>query len=328
MKNGLGQVTGPKALITVVDFTKVTEALVQKELELIGKGVSNLPLSYCNLNPQNKKKSLIYRALKNTFKPSLYKYRNNRENTEDVISEALYLLKEASIKFFEKDRYFNFEQFAVVHIREGIKGYRSKWNGLNGSDRNELIHSAIRAIKNKNCKSGEHLNYSEANHLAKHFNLCEDKGYKIIWELESHHFEKQSDWKTVETDEGKDQIHVTEIFKKGNSLPHNISLSNNIKSHHNTPEIRSSGENLFISEEKNNLKKIINKFKQTYLDNNIKKIIFEKRMYCQKENELKLKCLSNLLGISIQRISIIEKNLKEKFKNYYTVEKNKTEDIK
>ena len=314
-------------LLTVVDFTKVSDALVAKELSLL-KGKTDLCLAYSTLNPSQRKKSLIYRSLKKVFNLSIYRYENDKENTEDVISEALYLLKQASIKFFEKDRNYNFEQFAVVHIREGIKGYRSKWNNLNGSDRNELIHSAIRAIKNKNCKAGERLNYIEAKHLAKHFNLCENTGYKTIWELEALHFEKQADWKIVDFGDGEEEIHVTEIFKKGNSLPHNINLSNNIKSHHNTPEIRSSSENLFISEEKNNFKKIINKFKKTYLDNHIQKTIFEKRMHCRKEDELKLKCLSNLLGISIQRISIIEKNLKEKFKNYYTVEKNKTEDIK
>ena len=61
-----------------------------------------------------------------------------------------------------------------------FKKYRSKWNGYNGSDRNELIHSAIRSIKKLNCKSGERLNYLEAKHLAKHFNLCENKGYKPV----------------------------------------------------------------------------------------------------------------------------------------------------
>ena len=51
-------------------------------------------------------------------------------------------------------------------------------------------------------------------------------------------------------------------------------------------------------------------------------------MYCEKENEIKLKDLSKLLNISIQRISFIEKNLREEFKNYFNVEKNKSEDIK
>ena len=78
---------------------------------------------------------------------------------------------------------------------------------------------------------------------------------------------------------------------------------------------------------KNNIR-IIKKFQKFHLDNKIKKSIFEKRMYCEKENEIKLKDLSKLLNISIQRISFIEKNLREEFKNYFNVEKNKSEDIK
>ena len=72
----------------------------------------------------------------------------------------------------------------------------------------------------------------------------------------------------------------------------------------------------------------IKKFQDLYLDNKIKKVIFEKRMYCEKENEIKLKDLSKLLNISIQRISLIEKNLKNQFKKYFNIEKNKIEDIK
>ena len=315
------------ALLTVADFTKASDALIAKELDII-KGKTDLCLAYSNLNPSQRKKSLIYRSLKNVFKPSIYTYKNDKENTEDIVSEALYLLKQASIKFFEEDRNYNFEQFAVVHIREGIKGYRSKWNNLNGGNRYELIHSAIKAIKNKNCMAGKRLDYLEAKHLAKHFNLCETSGYKTIWELEALHFEKQADWKKIDLGDGEEEVHLTEIFKKGNNLPHNINLSNHIKSYHNTPEIRSSSENLFIREEKKNNKKIIDKFIKTNLDNNIKKTIFEKRMYCRKEDEFKLKSLSDVLGISIQRISVIEKDIQKQFKNYFSIEKNKSEDIK
>ncbi len=327
MKNRFGQVAGLKALITVTDFTKISETLIQRELALNTRGLDNLALHYCTLQKANKKKSLIFRALKKSLRLTEENYELDRENTEDIISEALYLLKEASIKYFEKDRDCNFEQFAVVHIREKIKNYKSKWNNLNGSDRNELIHSAIRAIKNKNCQSGKKLNYDEAKHLAKHFNLCSINGYKIIWELESQHFEKKVDWVTVNNEEGKDEMHVTEIFKKGNSIP-NINLSNYIKSFHNTPEIRSAGEKLFIKDEKENIKKIIHKFKLIYVNNNIKSLIFDNRIYCESEKELKLKELSKILRISIQRISFIEKNLKKNFKNFFNVEKIKSEDIK
>ena len=122
MKNKIGQVAGPKALITVLDFTKVSNALVQKELDLNKKGLTDLCLFYCSLNPVLKSKSLIFKALKSSIRLTIEQYKNNRENIEDIISEALFLLKKASIKYFEKNRDCNFEQFAIVHIREGIKG--------------------------------------------------------------------------------------------------------------------------------------------------------------------------------------------------------------
>ena len=126
---------------------------------------------------------------------------------------------------------------------------------------------------------------------------------------------------------GEEEVHATEIFKKGNNLPHNVQLSDNIKSHHNTPEIRSSGEKSLISEERTNRKNIIKKFINTHCNSYIKKTIFKKRMYCLEENELKLKELSHLLNISVQRISVIEKNLKIKFKDFFSIESKKIEDI-
>ena len=125
-------------LLTVVDFTKVSDALVAKELSLL-KGKTDLCLAYSTLNPSQRKKSLVCRSLKGAFNPSIYKkvyyeankynsaeYENEKQNTEDIISEALYLLRVASLKFYEKNRDCNFEQFAVVHISGGIKKYRSK----------------------------------------------------------------------------------------------------------------------------------------------------------------------------------------------------------
>lgn len=330
MNNNLGQVTGQKALITVVNFTEASDSLVYNELNLNTKGVTNLTLFYCTLNPHTKKKSLIYRALKSIFKLTSDQYEKNKENTEDIISEALFLLRSASIKYFEKDRNCNFEQFAVTHIKEGIKGYRSKWNGFNGSTRNELIHSAIRAIKKQNCQSNGRLTYFEAKHLAAHFNLCNQNGHKIIWDLENTHFEKKSEWKIINSEkETNNFIHVSENIELSGDVPTLGScLSKFVKSYHNTPENISSGEIFKIKDERKNKIKIIKKFQDTYLDNEIKKIIFEKRMYCEKENEIKLKDLSKLLNISIQRISLIEKNLRNEFKKYFNVEKNKSEDIK
>ncbi len=327
------------SLLSVDDFINFSDKIVANELGLLDKK-KDLCHAYSTLSQLACKKSLIKRSLKGAFNPLAYKIAREeasksdsasdekvKQDSEDIISEALLLLREASLKYFEKDRDCNFEQFAVVHISGGIKNYRSKWNGYNGSDRNELIHSAIRSIKKLNCQSGKRLNFFEAKKLAKHFNLCKENGHKVIWELESKHLEKKSDWKIVDIGEGDEEVHVSEIFKKGNSIP-NINLSHNIKSIYNSPEIRSSAEQFFINDEKKNRKKIINKFFNKYLKSYSEKLIFEKRMYCFKEDECKLKDLSKILNISVQRISIIEKNLKEKFKYFYSIEKFKSEDIK
>ena len=58
MNNNLGQVAGHKALITVVNFTEASNSSA-KELNLITKGVTNLALFYCTLNPYTKTKSLF-----------------------------------------------------------------------------------------------------------------------------------------------------------------------------------------------------------------------------------------------------------------------------
>ena len=68
MKNRFGQVAGLKALITVTDFTKISETLVQSELALNTRGLDNLALHYCTLQKANKKKSLIFRALKKSLR--------------------------------------------------------------------------------------------------------------------------------------------------------------------------------------------------------------------------------------------------------------------
>ena len=49
MNNNLGQVAGQKALITLINFTEASEALVDNELELV-KNNANLALAYCTLS--------------------------------------------------------------------------------------------------------------------------------------------------------------------------------------------------------------------------------------------------------------------------------------
>ena len=105
-----------------------------------------------------------------------------------------------------------------------------------------------------------------------------------------------------------------------------ITISENIKSFNNNPENISALEVNSNQEELENNRKILNLFKLQLNQN--EKIIFEKRMYCNKEDEIKLKEISDLLNISIQRISKIESNIKNKFKRFYTVENKKITGIK
>ena len=314
MNNNLGQVAGQKALITLINFTEASEALVDKELELV-KNNANLALAYCTLSPDNRKKSLIYRAIKHLLKISHYS--NNKENTEDVVSEALFLLKEASLKFFEETRTINFEQFATIHIRESIKGYLSKTNGLNSSDQNNLIHTAIKIIKKKtdNCR----LSYDQAKHLAKCYNLCKKSGYKKIWRLEALHFDKISLWQKVTNEDGnKEEICIAD--KKQINL-----YDNNFQNDFNDPAI--IFDEIENQKELDKNKIILNNFSKT-LNKINEKIIFVKRLYCVSENPLKLKDLAKLLSISLQRVGTIDKNIKKKLKDFYIVENKKNTDIK
>ncbi len=309
MPNLQKQLASNQICFGVIDYTCSANNLINQELVLV-KGKSNLFEAYINLEPKKRNKSIIYKSIISIIKNQSI----NREDSEDILAEALFLLRKASLKYFETERSFNFSAYAITFIRESIKQYRSKWNGLNGSDRNELIHTAIRIIKNKNYKSGEKLNYNEAKCLANHFNLCNKTGFKKIWELEALHYEKKPIWKTIKNDNGKEE----EIY-----IIDNLDY---IQSFKNCPENLSALEVNSKQEDLKNSKIIFNNFKLQLNSN--EKIIFEKRIYCNKEDEIKLKDLSILLKISIQRISKIESQIKEKLKFFYTVENKKITDIK
>ena len=310
------QLASKPILLSVVSYTEASSKLVDSELQLI-KGNNNISEAYYRLKSVNRNKSIIYKSIKGILK----NFSKNKEEVEDIVSESLFLLQKASLKYFEEARSINFHQYAITFIRESIKEYRSKWNGLSGSDKNELIHTAIKIIKNKNYKSGERLNYKEAKCLANHFNLCEKKGYKKIWELESLHYEKKSIWEKVNNDNGgEEEICLTDNLNCG------IAISENIKSYNNSLENISALEVNSNQEELKKNKNIFDIFKFQLNDN--EKIIFEKRMYCNKEDEIKLKEISSLLNISIQRVSKIEKNIKKKLKNFYCVENEKITGIK
>lgn len=305
MNNNQGQVAGHNAQITLINLTKASEALVKQELDIV-KNKSNLTEAFCSLSPENRKKSLIYRSIKKFLNFSQYTY--NRENTEDILSEALVLLREASEKFFEQNKVNKFEQFAIIHIGENIKKYLSKLNNMNSSDKNELIHTAIRIIRKKNGNSN--LSYTEARHLAKCFNLCEVNGYKKIWRLESLHHNKISIWQKFKNENNK-----TEEICIADKQHINL-YDNNFQNDFNDPQI--IYDEIEKQKEIEINKIILNNFKKS-LEKRNEIIIFEKRLYCVSGDPLKLKEIAKLLGVSLQRVATIENNLKKKLKNFFVL---------
>ena len=102
-------------------------------------------------------------------------------------------LQEASIKYFEEDRTINFKQFAIIYIRKYTSEYKNKQNNTNGSDINELIHSAIRIVRKCKNRQVQNLLYHEAKHLAEHFSLDGNNGIRKIYEMEAIQFGKEND---------------------------------------------------------------------------------------------------------------------------------------
>ncbi|WP_440913363.1 hypothetical protein [Candidatus Pelagibacter sp.] len=314
MNNNQGQVAGHNAQITLINLTKASEALVALELDIV-KNKTNLTEAFCSLSPKNRKKSIVYRSLKKFLNFS--QFTSNKENTEDILSEALVLLKEASVKFFQQNRVNKFEQFAIVHIGENIKKYLSKLNNMNSSDKNELIHTAIRIIRKKNGNSN--LSYEEAKHLAKCFNLCEVNGYKKIWSLETLHHNKISLWHKFKNENNK-----TEEICIADKQHINL-YNNNFQNDFNDPQI--IYDEIEKQKEIDINKIILNNFKKN-LEKRHEILIFEKRLYCVSGDPIKLKDIAKILGISLQRVATIENNLKKKLKIFFCIENKKITDIR
>ena len=284
MPNLQKQLASTNPIFTIVDLTSTSKALVNAELELIkAQGVSFVD-SLTKLSKDKRYESIICCALS----------RGDRSD-EDLVSQSLLLLQEASFKYFEEARTINFKQFAITYIREKIKGYKSKQNHTNGSDLNELIHSAIRAVKNCNKRQVENLTYHEAKHLADHFNLDKTKGVKKIFELETIQFGDLSDWR--ENEEGEEYYIFDDAKNDIDSSNYQPSNSVEDKASHKQQKA------ILINQIKSFLK--ICSYREY--------IIFKKRIYCEIEEKITLDKLSKLLNISIQRISMIEKAVNEKF---------------
>ena len=131
---------------------------------------------------------------------------------------------------------------------------------------------------------------------------------------------KKTLWQKFENEEGlSEEICIADKL--------NISLydNTNLKTIYNP-------EYLLEEKEKNkkieyHQKKILIDFEKT-LTNKKEKIIFSKRIFNSELKIYKLKEISAILNISIQRINKIEKNLRSKLKKIYSVENKKFEDIK
>jgi len=281
----LKQLAPISPIFTVVDLTSNSKAFVNAELTLINAQNVSFVESLAKLNRQKRYQSIICCALS----------RHDRGD-EDIISEALLLLQIASFKYFEITRTINFRQFAITYIRENIKLYKNKQNHRNGSDLNESIHYAIKAIKNCKNRQVEHLLYHEAQHLAEHFGLNNNKGIRKIFEMEAIQFGTISDWA---------------VNKDGEEYYRFDDQENDISDLNYRPS--SSVEKTAIEKQHLN---ILAHQSQLFLDSCSGKesIIFKKRINCKEK--ITLDELSKSLNISIQRINIIEKRLYEKFVNF------------
>ena len=183
MNNYLGQVAGLKALLTVYDLTSASKKLVNDELNLIKTPGLSFVECLTKLSGEKRYQSIICCALS-----------RHDKRDEEIVSQSLLSLQEASIKYFEEERTINFKQFAIIYIRKYIYELKNKQNNTNGSDVNELIHSAIKIIKKCNKRKTQYLLYHEAKHLAEHFNLNKNKGIKKVFQLETIQFGNVSDW--------------------------------------------------------------------------------------------------------------------------------------
>ena len=295
----LNKLAPQKTVYAYVDLRSTSQSLVQKELAVIKNNNLTFVESLTKLSPKTRKSSILCKALN-------YKARTD----EDIVSQALLSLQQASIKYFEKDRDINFSQFAIISIRKGVYDYLNKKNHTNGSDLNEKIHTAIRTIKKSRNKI-DSLTNKEAKHLALHFNLSEKEGIKKIYELEAIQLGAENDWKKnidgaeyYRFDDQKNDI--------GNSDYRSYASDSVLK-------------DVYYNQQKTFLKKQSNIFLQQCNKNEI--TIFKHRILC--DEQVTLSKLSKILNVSFQMVSQIEKSIHNKFINFCKInlENNKNAGI-
>lgn len=286
----------PKSPVyNVVDLTTVSKELVNNELSLIKAKNLSFVDSIAKLSKKNRNSSIICKALN-------FKGRTD----EDLVSQALLYLQHASVKYFEKDRDINFSQFAITFIRKGIYDYLNQENHTNGSDLNEKIHSKIREVKKSREKVGN-LTYEEVKHIAHHFNLTGNDGIRKIQEFEGIQLGTEHDWKT--NIEGEEYYRFDD---QRNDLGGSGYQGN-------------APDSVFKDVYKDQQKEFLKKQSILFLKRCNKReiVIFKGRINCQEQ--VALNKLSQILNVSFQMVSQIEKTIYKKFLNFC---KDKLENVK
>ena len=88
--SNLNKLAPQKTVYAYVDLRSTSQALVQNELSLIKNNNLTFVESLAKLSPKTRKSSILCKALN-------YKARTD----EDIVSQALLSLQQASIKYFE-----------------------------------------------------------------------------------------------------------------------------------------------------------------------------------------------------------------------------------
>ncbi len=308
MRNAYGQLAGQNSLI--ID-TRITPSGLKTVLDAETKCLNHLlqfisKKSLANgtteIYPSKKELKELKSKTKNSF---IYKCITSKYNQhlkfKDLFNEdtlmALFEIFIKTIRNFDKDSTsFNFDNInaSYIELKSKIeinlslisKTVKNKDRGLNSSDENELIHSAIKTEK---YKSNTHeLSDKQIDKICKHFDLTNEKGKRKFNLLYNLHHEQAS----LESDQGC-------IFK-------NIEDKNTFLEPALSPEeeTKKNQEENFIK-----LQSII--FKTTLKSNDIK--IFNSRIFNEKYNYIKLNELSKEVGKSPQALNQKEKIIKENF---------------
>ena len=320
MRNAYGQLAGQNRLL--ID-TKVTPSGLQtvlntesRCLDLLLKYIRNEEKSCLKADAEvvgrnfkiikHFRSKKEFKELKSKIKHSfIFKCITNKKNKHlkfrDLFSEDtlmnLFEIFIKTVRNFDKDsNSFNFNNINAsydelknkieINLSFISKTVKNKDKGLNSSDENELIHSAIKEER-FNSKTNE-LSNEQINKICKHFNLDSEKGKRKFNLLYNLHHNQAS----LDTDEGC-------IFKNIES-----------KNAYLEPSLLPADE-INQKQEKDYIKSKSVCFKKTLEFNDIK--IFNSRIWNEEDNYMKLNELSKEIGKTAQALNQREKIIKENF---------------